>query len=33
MTEDKVLELNDKEWEKQVEKSKIPVLVMFHSPT
>jgi thioredoxin-like negative regulator of GroEL len=33
MTEEEVLELNDKEWEKQVEKSKIPVLVMFHSPT
>ena len=33
MTENKVIELIEKDWEKQVEKSKIPVLVMFHSPT
>ena len=33
MSDDSFIELNEKDWEKQVEKSKIPVLVMFHSPT
>ena len=33
MTENKVIELIEKDWEKQVEKSKTPVLVMFYSPT
>ena len=33
MTKNKVIELMEKDWEKQVEKSKTPVLVMFHSPT
>ena len=33
MTENKVIELIEKDWEKKVEKSSIPVLVMFYSPT
>lgn len=32
-TDDEVRELSDKDWEEAVEKSEIPVIVMFHSPT
>jgi thioredoxin 1 len=33
MSDAEVLELTDKDWEAQVEKSEMPVIAMFHSPT
>lgn len=33
MSDTEVLELTDREWEAQVEKSETPVVAMFHSPT
>ena len=33
MSESKVVELHEKDWEEHVEKSKLPVVVMFYSPT
>ena len=32
MSSDKIIELNDKNWEKTVEKGKKPIVVMFSSP-
>ena len=33
MSKPEIIELNDKNWEKHVEKSQKPVMVLFYSPT